>query len=183
MRTIAKLGTATVLLMSLSGYAMAASVSGATHAAGNAAANATSGIAGASGSAGAGVSGNTNGKSTMVAGSANANGGVSADTYGAVISNLRTDAASSMDLSSTTSESDISIIKLSDLKGQGAENAKALDKAIAANQSTEAALQTKIASNDAITAKLSADNLTAQDVVAVKTSADGSVTLYVDDRS
>lgn len=87
--------------------------------------------------------------------------------------------SASVDLASVTEESQVSIVLLSSLEG----DATAFDEAFAANTEGTTALHTNVSGNTAITAKLKAEGYMADDVVAVKSNADGSVIVYVDDRS
>lgn len=86
--------------------------------------------------------------------------------------------SASVDLSAVTEETQVSIVLLSSLAGE----AGAFDEAFAANAEGNTTLHSNIAGNAAISAKLEAEGYTADDVVAVKSNADGSVLVYVDDR-
>ncbi len=87
--------------------------------------------------------------------------------------------SASVDLAGISEESQVSIVLLSSLQGE----ATAFDEAFAANAEGTTALHTNVSANTVITAKLEAEGYTADDVVAVKSNADGSVVIYIDDRS
>lgn len=113
---------------------------------------------------------------------ANANaGGVADQTYGSVVSSVA--GSADVDLSTVAEDANITIVLLSSLQGNAATEAAALDEALTANAEAVTKLHTNIAANAAIKAKLEADGHTADDVVAVKSNADGSVIVYVDDRA
>ncbi len=100
-----------------------------------------------------------------------------AESYESLTSSLSSSA--SADLSAVTDEAQISIILLSSLQG----DATAFDQALSANAEANATLHSNIDANAAIKAKLEAEGHRADDVVAVKSNADGSVIVYVDDRA
>jgi len=91
--------------------------------------------------------------------------------------------SANVDLSAVTDESQVNVVLLSSLEGDVATEGAALDEALSANAEGASTLQANIDGNAAIKAKLDAEGYAASDVVAVKTDADGSVTLYVDDRA
>lgn len=107
-------------------------------------------------------------------------GGMSDNTYGSVISSIK--AGGAADLSAVTDESTITIVLLSSLQGDATTESQALDNALSADAESLTTVQTNVSGNAAIAAKLEAEGYTASDVVAIKTAADGAVTLYVDDR-
>ena len=113
---------------------------------------------------------------------ANANaGGMSDNTYGSVVSSIK--GSADVDLTTVTEEANITIVLLSSLQGNAANEAAALDEALTANADGMTTLHTNIDGNAAIKAKLEAEGHTSADVVAVKSNADGSVIVYVDDRA
>ena len=112
---------------------------------------------------------------------ANANASDMADnTYGSVMASIK--GSADLDLSSITDESKISIVLLSSLQGDAATESAALDAELTTNADAQAGLHSRIEGNTAITAKLEAEGHAVEDVVSVKTKADGSVIVYVDDR-
>lgn len=88
-----------------------------------------------------------------------------------------------VDLSVVTEETDITIILVSSLAGDLAVDGAALDESLAADAEAQSSLQASIDGNAAIKAKLQAEGHATSDVIAVKTKADGSVLVYVDDRA
>jgi hypothetical protein len=108
-------------------------------------------------------------------------GGMSDNTYGSVVSSIK--GSADVDLSAVTDEADITIVLLSSLQGDAATEAAALDEALTANAEGQTTLHTNIDGNAAIKAKLEAEGHATSDVVAVKSNADGSVIVYVDDRA
>jgi hypothetical protein len=105
----------------------------------------------------------------------------SADTFSSVSAAIAGSATA--DLSAVNDESQVTIVLLSSLEGDVATEGAALDEALSANAEGASTLQANIDGNAAIKAKLEAEGYAASDVVAVKTNADSSVTLYVDDRA
>lgn len=137
--------------------------------------------------AGAGVKVETPAVNVQAGADANANaaansnaGGVSDNTFGSVMSSLKSSA--DVDLSAAT-DANVTVVLLSSLQGNGATEAASLDKALTDNADAMTRLHSNIEANAAIKAKLEAEGHSADDVVAVKTNADGSVIVYVDDRA
>jgi len=130
--------------------------------------------AGVSVDAGAGVDVETPAVDLSVGAGADASVDASYDGLTSALSGSAT-----ADLSAVTEESQISIVLLSSLTGE----AGAFDEAFAANADGNSTLHGNISGNAAISAKLEAEGYTTDDVVAVKSNADGSVVVYVDDRS
>lgn len=113
---------------------------------------------------------------------ANANAsGASDNTYGSVMSAIS--GSASADLSAVTEDSQITIVLLSSLEGNAADEASALDAALTADAEGQTTLHSNIDGNAAIKAKLEAEGYASSDVVAVKSNADGSIIVYVDDRA
>ncbi|MHA6693000.1 hypothetical protein [Devosia sp. A449] len=129
--------------------------------------------------AGAGVTVETPAVDAQVGVDVSANAGD--DTYGSVASSIA--GSADVDLSTVADEASITIILLSSLQGNADTEAAALDAAVAANAEAVATLHSNIEANAAIKAKLEAEGHSAEDVVAVKSNADGSVIVYVDDRA
>ncbi len=120
-----------------------------------------------------------------VSANANANADASGDmadnTYGSVMASIQTQA--DLDLNSVTEETDISIVLISSLQGNAETESAALDEALTANAEAQAGLHARISDNAAITAELEAEGYVVEDVVSLKTKADGAVIVYVDDRA
>lgn len=131
--------------------------------------------AGAEGNAGAGLNGNANANANAAG---NASAGVN---YGQIISDLRTGGVTVADIEGLEAGADVQIVTLSEIRGNAAENASALDEAVSSLEASIGELRTALEANAEISAELEAEGYTADDVVAVTTSADGSVTIIVDD--
>lgn len=137
---------------------------------------------------GAGVTVDTPAVDAAVGADANANanananaGGMSDNTYGSVVSSIQ--GSADVDLSTVTDEAKVTIVLLSSLQGDAATEAAALDEALSANADGMTTLHNNIDGNATIKAKLEAEGHATSDVVAVKSNADGSVIVYVDDRA
>ena len=110
---------------------------------------------------------------------ATATGSVSADNYGTLISTLNA-GKGMVDLSAISADADISVVSVSSLKASG--NTKALDNALDKNKASLTSLHASITANADFKAKLVAQGVTIESVVAVTTAADGKVTVFLDDR-
>lgn len=132
----------------------------------------------------AGVSAELPSASVDATGNANANanaGGNSDNTYGSVVSSIA--ASGDIDLTTYVDETKVTIVLLSELQGNAAAEASALDNALNSNADAVTKLHTNVEANAVIKAKVEAGGYTVDDVVAVKTAADGSLIVYVDDRA
>lgn len=133
--------------------------------------------------AGLGVNANANGNTAVNVGSAKSSAMISAhantaattQSYGTVVSEI----ASGKNQSLPSSVTNIEIIPLSSLKGSARAHAKALAQLTKKHASSISKLDNSIAANAKLMAKLTAAGYTADQVVAISTSANGSVTLYV----
>lgn len=134
--------------------------------------------------AGANVGVDTDDASADAGVSANANATASADaadnSYGSVMASIKGNA--DLDLSAVTEDTDITIMAISSLQGNAETEAAALDNELTANADAQAGLHARVSDNVAIMAELEAEGYAAEDVVSLKTKADGSVIVYVDDR-
>jgi hypothetical protein len=101
-----------------------------------------------------------------------------ADNYGSVISTLQSGA--SVDVG-TLGATNVNVVTMSSIKANG--NTTALDNALKKNSTSVTKLRSDIALNTALAAKIKAAGYTTDQVIAVKSGADGAVTIYVDDRS
>ena len=102
------------------------------------------------------------------------------DNYGSLISALQSGKLT-VDLTTITDTTVVNVVTVSSLKASG--NTNALDNALDKNKTAVDKLRVDAGANVALTAKLTAAGYAATDVVAVVTEADGSVTVYVDDRA
>lgn len=134
-------------------------------------------------SAGAGV--NVQSPDATAGSTVNAGASITTDapsnTYGVVASSVA--GSASVDLSGITDEASVSIVLLSSLEGDATTDGALLDDAMTASAESMAAFHAKIEGNAAIKAKLEAEGHSADDVVAVTSNADGTLTVYVDDRA
>lgn len=130
--------------------------------------------------AAAGADANANANANAANASANA-GGMSDNTFGSVMSSIS--GSGDIDLSAVTDEANVTIVLLSSLQGNADTEAAALEEALSANADAMTTLHTNVEGNAAIKAKLEAEGHASSDVVAVKSNADGSVIVYVDDRA
>src|SRR5690606_31780970 len=88
----------------------------------------------------------------------------------------------SVDLSAVTDESQVKIVLVSTLEGDAAVEGALLDEALSAQASALTTLRTDVSANAVITGKLDAEGYTVENVIAVRSDADGSTLVYVDDR-
>jgi len=100
------------------------------------------------------------------------------DNYGSVISSLQS--GSSVDVG-TLASTNVNVVTMTSIKANG--NTTALDNALKKNTAAVTKLRSDIALNTALAAKIKAAGYKADQVIAVSSGANGSVTVYVDDRS
>jgi hypothetical protein len=178
MNVFTKILAATALLASTSTAALAqAQVDVGVGAGGNAGVEAGNGNGNAGGSTAVGIDGNANASAN-----ANANRGGQADvsTYGDVISSLRTSTVTPEDIEGLAVDTAVTVVVLSELRGNAAENASALDQALAAQETSIDELRPSLEARAEVQAALEAEGFTTDDVVAVSLQADGSLTVIVD---
>jgi uncharacterized protein YraI len=101
--------------------------------------------------------------------------------YGSLISSLN--AGKMADLKTFTAASTVNCVKVSTLKGDASADATALDNALTKSATQVTDLKTAINANADLKAKLDPTTCPVDDIVAVTTEADGSFTVYVDDRA
>lgn len=92
-------------------------------------------------------------------------------------------AGDAVDLSAVTDEARVNIVPISTLEGDAATEGAALDAAIAAQSEALTNLRAEATANTVIAAKLTADGHTVEDIVAIRTDANGNIVVYVDDRA
>jgi hypothetical protein len=102
------------------------------------------------------------------------------DNWGSLISALQA-GKSATDLSTITDATVVNFVTVSSLKADG--NTNALDNALEKNKTAVDDLRADVAASTALSAKLTTAGYAADDVLAVIVEADGSVTVYVDDRA
>ena len=111
-----------------------------------------------------------------------ANSGGAADTnYGQIISGLRTSSVAAADIEALGADAQIDVLTLSEIQGNAAENASALEEAVSAQSATLAELSAAIEANADVAAALEAEGFTSEQIVAVTSSGEGNLTLVVDD--
>ncbi len=134
----------------------------------------------ASGNAGGNAQSDTKTETMAESGSmVESEGGVK--TFGQLVSSLRTSDTITADLSGFDAESDVTFTALSELQGEGAENAQAIDQILSERQEELDELRSGIEANTDLMAALEAEGYVAEDVIAVETDGDAGVTFYVDD--
>ena len=106
-------------------------------------------------------------------------GATSPVNYGSLISSLQTGATA--DFSAVTDATTVTFVTVSSLKTSG--DTAALDNALSKNADAAAALQTQVEANAVLVAKITAAGFTADQVIAASAAADGSLTVFVDDRA
>lgn len=101
--------------------------------------------------------------------------------YGSLISSLN--ASKMADVKTFSSTSIVNCVKVSTLKGDASGDAVALDNALTKSATLVTELKAAINANADLRAKLDTTTCPIDDIVAVTTEADGSFTVYVDDRA
>jgi len=135
-------------------------------------------------SVGADVSANASGNAAASAqnnGNMQANANAANLNYGQLISGLQTGKVSADMLSGVDAETDTTIVLLSDLKGEAAENASALENALSKQDEYISELRVSIEANAALKEMLEAEGYSVDQVVAVNSTTSGEVTLVIDD--
>jgi hypothetical protein len=118
-------------------------------------------------------------------GSANANANASNDqtNYGSIVSSLSASSMTTADIEAIDSETEIEVVTLSEIEGSAAENSGAIEAAIEAQSESLSDLTAAIEANAEISAALEAEGFSSDDVVAVTATAEGNLTIIVDDSS
>lgn len=100
-------------------------------------------------------------------------------TYDGLLSSLA--AGATADLAATTDATVVNFVTVSSISA-GADVAS-LDTALDTNATALGTLRTDLGANAVLSAKLTAAGYTPEQVIGVVTEADGSVTVYIDDRA
>jgi hypothetical protein len=100
-------------------------------------------------------------------------------SYGSLVSALRTGARA--ELSTVTESTTLHFVTVSSLSAS--DEAAALDNALADNVAPLTKLRSEVTANAALSAKVTAAGYDTQDIVAIVANADGSLTVYIDDRA
>lgn len=109
--------------------------------------------------------------------------GVPEVDYDAIATSIGTASVTAADIEGLTTEADIQVVRLSELRVQAAENAAAIDEGLTSAEAGIADLRTAIGANTEASSSLGAVGFSPDDVVAVTTAADGALVLVVDDES
>ncbi|RYE10079.1 MAG: hypothetical protein EOP22_06260 [Hyphomicrobiales bacterium] len=99
------------------------------------------------------------------------------NSYGALLAAIN--AGDAVDLSAVSDANQVSVVLVSTLEGDAAE----LDAALAGHSDALTTLRGNVTANAAISAKLTADGHSVDDVIALRTDANGHVLVFVDDRA
>jgi hypothetical protein len=133
---------------------------------------------------GAGVAAGAQGAGSTAAAGASADAKMN---VGQIVSDLQNGTAMSSEwatqVGALPTGAEVKIVTLTELKGQGAENDAALDKALSDVSTDVVAARTAIEANTEVKAALEAQDFTAEDVVAITVDGEQNVTLIVDDAS
>ncbi|RUM99545.1 hypothetical protein EET67_01180 [Pseudaminobacter arsenicus] len=115
---------------------------------------------------------------TTIAPDAGTTGSVSADVnFDDVISSIRNAKSDADQIGTLTEASNVKVVKVGDLAT--GENATALETALSENKEQVTELQAAVEANTALKAELEKQQVQASSVVAAKTEADGSITVFV----
>ncbi|MCC5968534.1 MAG: hypothetical protein JJU15_01135 [Pararhodobacter sp.] len=106
--------------------------------------------------------------------------GVERPHYGEIMTSLQAAGDASADIQAVEASTSAQVVLLSDLYGDAAENAGALEQAIEAHEDRIDGLRGAIQTNAELSGALEAEGYTVDDVVAVSTGAYGDVLLIVD---
>lgn len=176
MKTFTKLFATAAILASTSTFALAQADAGADVG------------AGVDAGAGVEVDAGNNGVGVGVGGDANANANAdakpNADTemnFGSIISSLRTSNVAAADIEALGADAQIDVISISEIQGEAAENASALEEAVSAQSASLADITAAIEANADVSAALEAEGYTTDQIVAVTSSGEGNLTIVVDD--
>ena len=102
------------------------------------------------------------------------------DNYGSLISALQAGKMTA-DLTTITDATVVNVVTVSSLSASA--DSQALDNALEKNKAAVDQLRVDAAASTVLAGKLTTAGYAAEDIVAVVTEADGSVTVYVDDRA
>lgn len=91
-------------------------------------------------------------------------------------------AGDSVDLSAVTDSAKVNVVKVSTLTGDAATEGAGLDAAVSAKSDVLATLRSNADANAAIKGKVMEEGFTIDDIVAIRTDANGNTLVYVDDR-
>ncbi len=137
-------------------------------------------------SAGANAGGASVGADVSAAAQANGNGNSEAgkQNYGQLIASLRTSGTAGAEtITNLNADADITITLMSELNGEAAENAAALEQALNDQEENISDIRSEIEANAELVAALEAEGFTAEQVVAVQAEGSDEIMLVVNDAS
>ncbi|AXS38764.1 hypothetical protein D1F64_00200 [Breoghania sp. L-A4] len=102
--------------------------------------------------------------------------GGNANNQGEVVSSIRSNNKAAADISTITDASKVTVVRVDSATES---SAKAIDNAVRDNQDAIGKLRSSIEANGEVANKLSAAGVRSDNVVAARTGADGSLTVYV----
>lgn len=88
-----------------------------------------------------------------------------------------------VDLSGITDSTSVKIVKLSSLRQSASGSRNVFNMTLKSFASGLESLRSAVSGNATLSAKLSAEGMAAEDVLAVNKAADGSLTIYVNDEA
>jgi hypothetical protein len=104
-------------------------------------------------------------------------------TFGRIVSEMNTDNFSNFDWSEVDSETEIDVTGVTEVKGNAAENAEALDQAVAKTGEDIEEFQADVEANAEVNETVQDEGFEAGDVLYVFMTSEGIVQVVVDDRT
>ncbi|APX23114.1 MAG: hypothetical protein CML50_01980 [Rhodobacteraceae bacterium] len=108
--------------------------------------------------------------------------GEAPETMGEFMADLNGDGIA-MPMGDISEDAEVTTKTLGDLEGEGAENSASIDNALAKAQTQLDMLQTRIDGSETLSSALEEEGYTSDDVLGVYQTAEGSVTILIDDRA
>tara|TARA_R110001599_G_scaffold129952_2_gene304748 strand:+ start:290 stop:919 length:630 start_codon:yes stop_codon:yes gene_type:complete len=109
------------------------------------------------------------------------------ENYGQLISDLRTNSSANAEVETNIknfkADAQVDTVLVSDLKKDAGKDAKSLDNALEAQKDSVTKMRNAIDANADLKSKVEAQGYSVGDIVAVRSGANGELTLVVDDRS
>ena len=108
------------------------------------------------------------------------------ENYGQLISDLRSNTSANAEVETNIknfkADAKVDTVLVSDLKKNAGNEAKALDNALEAQKDSVTKMRSAIDANPDLKSKVEDEGYTVDDIVAVRSGANGELTLVVDDR-
>ncbi len=108
------------------------------------------------------------------------------ENYGQLISDLRSNTSANAEVETNIknfkADAKVDTVLVSDLKKNAGNEAKSLDNALEAQKDSVTKMRSAIDANPDLKSKVEDEGYTVDDIVAVRSGADGELTLVVDDR-